>query len=109
MVLLEARSPTLRPDYTDYSTYSDTNSEVVIVIMKDSGDIKRGYNINMQSASVSLNLAEHSAFMLGDHYVFGGQSYGYYTKMQNVTYDVSAPTLDTFVFKYNPSDASCLY
>ena len=69
----------------------------------------KGYNINMHTASVSMKLAENSMFMLGKYYIFDGQSYGYKTKMQNVTYSTTAPTLDTFVFKYDPSDDNCLY
>lgn len=56
-----------------------------------------------------MKLAENSIFVLGNHYVFGGQSYGFCTKMHNQTYSLAAPTLDTFVYKYNPSDKSCLY
>jgi hypothetical protein len=106
---LEATSPGLRPDYNKYSAYSAQNSDTVIVIMKDGGTIMNGYNINMHTASVSMKLAENSLFVLNNYYIFAGQSYGYKTKMQNVTYSTSAPTLDTFVFKYDPSDSACLY
>ena len=29
--------------------------------------------------------------------------------MQNVTYSITSPTYDSFLFKYNPDDPSCLY
>jgi hypothetical protein len=109
VALLEATSPNLRPDYAKYQRYSEKNSDTVLIIMKDGGAIMYGHNINMHTASVSMKLAENSMFVLGNHYVFGGMSYGYKTKMQNVTYSTTAPTLDTFLFRYNPSDAACLY
>jgi hypothetical protein len=49
--------------------------------MKDGGSIQYGYNINMYDASVTMNLAEQSMIVLGSHYIFSGQSFGYCTKM----------------------------
>lgn len=109
VLLLEATSPGLRPDYSKYSTYSSKNADTVIVIMKDGGSIQYGYNINMYDASVTMYLAENSMFVLDNHYVFSGQSFGYCTRMQNVTYSIASPTFDSYLFKYNPSDSSCLY
>jgi len=109
VLVLQATSPGLRPSYSSYSTYSSKNSDALIVILKDGGTIMYGYNINMDTAAVSMWLGENSMFVLGNHYIFGGQSYGYKTKMQNVTYSTTAPTKDTFLFKYDPSDDSCLY
>lgn len=109
VLLVEATSPGLRPDYSKYSTYSSLNSDSVIIIMKDGGSVQYGYNINMYDASVSMLLSENSMFVLNNHYVFSGWSFGYNTKMQNVTYSITSPTYDTFLFKYNPNDYSCLY
>jgi len=83
VLLLEATSPGLRPSYQDYATSSSKNSDTVIVIMQPGGRIRDGYNINNFDASVSMKLAENAVFVLGNHYVFGGQSYGYCTNMQN--------------------------
>jgi len=63
----------------------------------------------MYDASVTMNLAEQSMFVLNGYYIFSGQSFGYYTKMQNVTYSITSPTYDSFLFKYSPDDSSCLY
>jgi hypothetical protein len=109
VLLIEATSSSLRPDYSKYSTYSNFNSDTLIVVMKDGGSIQYGYNINMYDASVSMFLAENSMFVLNNRYVFSGWSFGYCTKMQNVTYSITSPTYDTFLYKYNPGDESCLY
>ena len=109
VLLIESTSGSLRPDYSKYSTYSSLNADTLIMIIKDGGSIQYGYNINMYDASVTMNLAEQSMFVLGDHYIFSGQSFGYCTKMQNVTYSITSPTYDSFLFKYNPGDESCLY
>jgi hypothetical protein len=47
--------------------------------------------------------------VLGSHYIFSGQSFGYCTKMQNVTYSITSPTYDSYLFKWSPGDKSCLY
>lgn len=103
VLALEVMSPHLRPSYSSYSAYSDENSDVVIVLMEENGRIKRGYNINFGSASISMGIGGHSLFVIDQEYYFGGQSYGFKTKYQNVTYDTESPTLDSYVFKYNPS------
>ena len=63
----------------------------------------------MYDASVTMNLAEQSMFVLNGYYIFSGQSFGYCTKMQNVTYSITSPTYDSFLYKYSPDDSSCLY
>lgn len=63
----------------------------------------------MYDASVTMNLAEQSMFVLNGYYVFSGQSFGYCTRMQNVTYSITSPTYDSFLFKYSPDESSCLY
>ena len=42
------------------------------MIMKDGGTIQYGYNINMYDASVTMNLAEQSMFVLDGYYIFSG-------------------------------------
>jgi len=105
VMALEVMSPHLRPSYSSYQAYSDQNSDVVIILMRDNGEIKKGYNINFGSASISMGVGGNSLFMLDGEYIFGGQSYGYKTKYQNVTYDTVAPTYDSYVFKYNPDES----
>lgn len=110
--LLETTSPSLRPDYARYSRFSKTNTDILLITMRESGAFVSGFNINMDTASVSLNLGTHAFFVQDNYYVFGGHSYGYKTKFQNKTYDVIAPTLDTFVFKFDPTASSttdCFY
>ena len=110
--MLEVTSPSLRPDYSKYSRFSAQNTDILIISMRESGQFVSGFNINMDTASVSLMLGTHSFFVQDEYYVFGGHSYGYKTKYQNKTYDVIAPTLDTFVFKFDPSSSAttdCFY
>ena len=110
IVLMEVTSKDLRPDYDKYSAYSSLNSDILIVIIKTGGQVMEGYNINMDKASIGLQIGDGSFFVLGNQYVFGGQSWGFKTVFQNVTYDVDAPTYDSYLFKYNPSDgAECFY
>lgn len=78
--MLEAVSSNLRPSYNSYSQWSANNSDILIMIMEDSGMLVSGYNINNQAASVSWNLGEHSVFKLNNYIVFGGYSQGFYTK-----------------------------
>lgn len=78
--MLQTTSPSLRPDYSRYSKYSGSNSDILIITMKESGQLMSGFNINMDTASVSLNVGDHSFFIKDDYYIFGGQSYGYKTK-----------------------------
>jgi hypothetical protein len=40
-------------------------------------------------------------FIHDDFYIFGGQSVGFNTRKQNVTYDIDNPVLNSYVFKYN--------
>lgn len=74
-----------------------------------------------------FKFGRHSAFVLGDHYVFGGHAAGFKTKVaQNYTkvapdqpvldykvteYRTGAGTVkDTFVFKYDPDEGTgCMY
>jgi hypothetical protein len=110
--MIEATSPSLRPDYSTYSSYSGSDADMVIVVMRSGGSFVKGYNINMNTASVSLGIGTHSFYIRGDDYIFGGQSFGYKTKVQNSTYDVASPYLDSYVFKYNTQSettGSCFY
>jgi hypothetical protein len=56
--------------------------------------------------NVGLQIGDGSFFVLGNQYVFGGQSSGFTTKYQNV----KDQTYDSYLFKYNPNDRDdCLY
>jgi hypothetical protein len=69
-----------------------------------------GYNINMDKADIGMKIGDGSFFVLGNHYVFGGQSYGFKTIYQNVTYNVESPTTDSYLFKYDPNqNVECFY
>ena len=72
ILLLEVTSENLRPDYSSYSTYSSLNSDTLLVRLQDNGEIIKGYNINFDTASVSMKLGESSMFVLNNHYVFAG-------------------------------------
>jgi len=75
----------MRPSYSDYSQYSANDADILIVVMRPGGTFVRGYNINMNTASVSLGIGTHSMFIRGQgmetEYIFGGQSFGYKTKV----------------------------
>jgi len=108
--LLEVTSPSLRPSYSKYSRFSGDNSDIMIIVMRESGAIVEGFNINMDTASISLGVGDHSFFIKDEYYIFGGQSYGFKTKAQNKTYDIIAPEYDSYVFKHNPrTSLNCLY
>lgn len=110
VMLLEVTTPELRPDYYLYSRYSAANKDILIVTMNDDGRLQEAYNINMGKAGISLYIGGHSMFIKDGHYIFGGYSWGYKTRYQNSTFDVTAPDFDTYVFKYNPTEREdCLY
>jgi len=78
--------------------------------MKESGSFGNAFNINMDDASVAMNIGVNSAFVKDNYYVFGGHSYGYKTLYQNKTYDIAAPFYDSYLFKYDPRNGpDCFY
>jgi hypothetical protein len=109
--MMEVTSDSLRPSYSQYSSFSAGDADIFIAVMRSGGSFVKGYNINMNTASVSLGVGTHSFFIRGQDYIFGGQSFGYKTKVQNSTYDVSSPYLDSYVFKYFPESETeaCFY
>jgi hypothetical protein len=78
--MLETTSSVLRPDYERYSRYSASDADILMVVMRPSGAFVTAFNINMDTASVSLGVGGHSMYVLGDDYIFGGMSFGYKTK-----------------------------
>jgi hypothetical protein len=70
--------------------------------MRPDGRLLEAYNINMWDAEVDLHVGNNAMFAYENHYVFGGNSWGYKTRYQNSTYDTAAPDHDTYVFKYDP-------
>jgi len=110
VVLLEVTSPGLRPDYDDYAKWSNKSSDLLIIVMKTGGQIQRGYNINMNKADIGMKIGDGAFFILNSKYIFGGQSWGYYTRYQNETYDIAAPYTDSYLFNYNPeANVECFY
>jgi hypothetical protein len=110
VVLMEVTTPGLRPDYDKYKLYSNTSSDLLIVTIKTGGQIMVGYNINMDKADIGMKIGDGAFFVLGNQYVFGGQSWGFKTIFQNVTYNVDSPTFDSYLFKYDPSEnVDCFY
>lgn len=69
--------------------------------MKENGNIMGGYNINFHDADIGFHVGDNSMFIHEDFYIFGGQSWGFKTKRQNVTYDITNPVYNSFVFKYD--------
>jgi len=109
-LLLEVTTSTLRPEYDTYSDYSAASTDILILTMKTNGQIVNAYNVNMRKAAISLHVGGNAAFAWDRYLVFGGYSWGYKTRMQNVTYTVTAPQYDSFVFKHDPeADQDCVY
>lgn len=106
---LEATSPSLRPAYNDYAKYSAANTDVTIIRMKPGGKLVGAYNINFYDASISIGIGANALFTKDGEYIFGTQSWGYYTKYQNQTYNPTAVQLDTNVFRYIPGSSECFY
>jgi hypothetical protein len=79
VVLFEVTSAGLRPDYDKYATYSANSSDIMIVIIKTGGQIMSGYNINMDKSDIGMKIGDGAFFVLGNDYVFGGQSWGFKT------------------------------
>jgi hypothetical protein len=81
VVLMEVHSTPLRPDYKGYSDCcSTTQSDLLIIRMKESGKVMSGYNINFYDADISMLVGDNSMFIYEDYYIFGGQSWGFNTK-----------------------------
>lgn len=106
---LEVTSRSLRPDYNDYAAYSADRTDVTIIRMKSGGKLVGAYNINFYDASISIGIGANALFTKDGEYIFGTQSWGYYTKYQNKTYNPTAVQLDTNVFRYIPGSSECFY
>jgi len=72
LYMLETTSPSLRPDYDRYSRYSKDNTDILIISMRPGGDFVSGYNLNYDTASVSMGVGGHSFFVKDDFFIFGG-------------------------------------
>jgi len=110
--LLEVTSAALRPDFSKYGSFSGSNTDALMIKMTPGGYFKGAHNINFDKAGVSLGIGTGAFFTLDSKYVFGGQSYGFKTKLQEVKPDASSPTSDSFLMKYDPEDsnsANCFY
>jgi len=77
---LEATSPSLRPNFKEYSDYSAANTDVTIIRMESGGNLVGAYNINFYDASISIGIGSNAMFSLDGEYIFGTQSWGFYTK-----------------------------
>lgn len=98
IIALEAVTPNLRPSYSRYQTWSSKRADTVIIRMMDDGQLLSAININMNDASIGLFVGEHSIFSHNSKVIWAGQSYGYKTKFQNVTFSTTSPTYDTLLF-----------
>jgi hypothetical protein len=94
----------LRPDidrYFDCCGGETNQNDLLIMRMKENGKVVEGYNINFYDGDISILIGDNSFFVHDGYYIFGGQSWGFNTKQQNVTYDYDNPVLNSFVFKYD--------
>lgn len=84
-MLLEVQSLGLRPDYSYYADASiygqkPSQSDLVIIRMNDNGVIRDGINVNFRDSDTSLHVGDDSFFVYNGNYIFGGQSWGFFTK-----------------------------
>ena len=57
-----------------------------------------------------MGIGEQALFIHKQKLVFAGQSFGYYTKFQNSTYEVTAPTRDIYLWKLDTGNVDqCFY
>jgi hypothetical protein len=82
--------------------------------MNDNGVIRDGININFRDADTSIHVGNNAFFVHDGHYIFGGQSWGFNTKMQNQTGGTARenPVYSSYVFKYeydNDFNDHCFY
>jgi hypothetical protein len=86
---------------------------IVVDRMKENGRVTKGYNLNFYDADIDFLVGDNSFFIHDDFYIFGGQSVGFNTRKQNVTYDIDNPVLNSYVFKYNVDEVqyneNCFY
>jgi hypothetical protein len=108
--LLETISEELRPDFDQYRDYSYKTADMLAIIMNPDGDLREAVNLNFDNAAVTFGIAEQSLFIHNDRLVFGGQSFGFKTKFQNLTYTASAPYNDGYLFNLDLGSAGdCFY
>jgi hypothetical protein len=109
VMIIETTSAVLRPDLNSYSV-SKANKDILIITMRDSGQISNAYNINMGKGKISMFISGNGLFVHENYLIFGGFSYAYDTRYQQTTYSELSPQFDTFIFKYDPTvSEDCLY
>jgi hypothetical protein len=109
VMIIETTSAVLRPDLNSYSV-SKANKDILIITMRESGQISNAYNINMGKGKISMFISGNGLFVHENFLIFGGFSFAYDTRYQQTTYSELSPQFDTFVFKYDPNVAEdCLY
>ena len=82
IMLLEASSSSLRPDYETTKSTSGAATDIVIIRMRTNGEILGGYNINMHDSGISMQIARNSLFTINGNYIFGAFTYGFKTRYQ---------------------------
>jgi len=108
--LLEVTSNLLRPNYNSVFRSSASNSDALIVTMAPGGQFLRGININYNTASISLMVGGDSMFVQDQYYYFGSYSWGFKTRLNNLTYDIVTPTYDSHLMRIDPdSNVQCFY
>lgn len=108
--MLEVTSNILRPNYNQVYKYSASNADALIVTMRPGGQYLKGLNINYYTASISLYIGGNSMFAHDNYYYFGSYSWGYKTKLNNVTYNIVTPTYDSHLFRIDPdTKVQCFY
>jgi hypothetical protein len=108
--LMEVISQELRPDFESVLDYSYQNADLLVVLMEPDGKLKEAVNLNFGNAAITFGVAEHALTLRGDHLLFGGQTYGFRTRFQNMTYEPSAPYTDAHIFNLDLSLANgCFY
>ena len=79
-MLLETTNENLRPSLPRYPG-AKMVTDLVILTMRDTGQMLAGYNINYNTANIYMEIGSNSGFVYGGHYIFSGYSDGFQTKV----------------------------
>ena len=110
--ILEATSPSLRPDYRKWEQFSKNDKTITLIMMRPGGRLDASYNINNAGAAISYEIGNNAIGTIGQDLFWGARSYGFKTLYQNRTFNLDTNVvpltdqMDSHLFKYNPRGAS---
>lgn len=81
VMMMESTHASLRPDLQVLYSDSDKQTDLVIVTMREHGDLEQAWNINYYQSKIFMTLGSHSGFAHKNSFFFGAQSDGFRTKL----------------------------